>query len=70
MPNLSLTKTVSLVTICLFVGYFCYRFITSPEFILNMVGYVFSAITILMMSTYLIYKNLDEPSDENTGDVY
>lgn len=70
MPNLSLTKTISLVTLCLFIGYFCFRFISSPEFILNMVGYVFSAITILMMGTYLVYKGLGDPSDGNNGEVY
>jgi len=70
MPNLSLIKIVSLVTLSLFIGYFCFRFITSPEFILNMVGYVFSAITILTIGTYFIYKMLGDSSEESGGEIY
>lgn len=70
MPNLSLTKIVSIVSLSMFTGYLCFRLITSSEFILNMAGYVFSTITILTLGSYFLYKNLEEDTDHNNGEVY
>lgn len=70
MPNLSLTKVISLVASLILVGYFYFRLITSSEFILNMAGYVFLAITILTLGSYFIYKTLGDPSDGNSGEIY
>lgn len=68
MPNISLSKVVSLVVLTCFLIYSCIRFIISPEPILNMVGYVFAAITILTVGAYYIYKFID--SESKDGDIY
>lgn len=68
MPNLPLSKILALVALTSFVVYSSVRLIMSSEPLLNMVGYVFMAISILFVGAYYIYKFID--TEGRNGDVY